>query len=935
MAQSTSSQVDFIPSELRSPSEEQTATPIHGRNPFRRQPSWVNPSSRYQHVAPADQAISECDDFDYEHERAEAHGLGLQNVPSSSAASVVKRKPIKPLTSPDPYMSNTPFSQATTAPNSSGLGVDYGSGVKWASAEPTPQSSRYSLQESPYKHVADNAHLISHSHGGGSHRCPTQGDLLKSGWTWFTSLILVLGVFSWVFSAILLGIGIARPRWGHRIGTNGAMSYDAATLLSALMSKLVELSFCTTFVATLGQILTRRAFANASSVPGKQGISLAEMNMRLWIMQPGTLITHFSGAKYVMTSLLGVVALAAAFSATFYTTAAEALVSPKLKFGNNQTLRLYGEVSSSYGNINWLTQTCETPISAAADSESRGVTCLQIDLAGNGYRNLNSWLTAWKDTQSSADNVQEAASRPRPPPTAVLYDNTTVHGKWIKPSNENITADSAKYGRLVQNATIVMPHNNVVQAARYFKNRQILQPNDLQGAGAYYLKAAVPAPGINALCVGIQEHEVKPLILNSSRYDGKPRNFSTPIDSIFGWSNTPVIANGTYYHPWFEKLPINYNTIANTTRTYWGNPSTYLIAKPPPNQIKTNDYVICGLRSFVFSNCSTSLFVASSGSELSVHCNSAKTTDPETWKPYAATINKTEEALPMVVSSPDYESISIEWIKAVGLTSGVHDGNASAERLLTQLVPPYSNDTPTVLSPNLPSLAEALCVLSSYTLLLSSTNSPFVHYWDYAYSENGILPQPAEVSFPAILSYRDYASGGDQEWKGVFYVILAAVFILNTFCLCCLLYYYIRYGEVTDYTEPQNLFALAINSPPSQLLAGACGGGPSSQMLGRKWCVDMVVPEKAEDGYETADGGGHQHGTPGAPHFFVRYPEEEPLLSSAVNTPVTTSRFSALLSPSSPALKRRLKRSSTGRPLSEYEMDESPAVAQYMKLVGR
>lgn len=943
MSQSASSQNDFNPSDLRSPYQEQTVSPTHARNPFRRQPSWVNPSARYQHLAPVDQDIAEHDDFEYEQEHVEAHGLGLRNIPPSSTVSTVTRKPIKVSASPDPYAPNTPFSQATTAPNSSNVIVD--GGKAWGS---TPQSSSYSLQESPYKHVPDDVQLVPHNPEGSSHACPTQGELLKTGWTWFTILILVLGVFSWVFSAILFGIGIARPRWGHRIGTDGALSYDAATLLSALVSKLVELSFCTTFVATLGQILTRRAFANTRGTSGKQGISLAEMNMRLWIMQPGTLLTHWTGARHVVTSVLGIIALAAAFSATFYTTAAEALVAPKLKFGNNQTLRLYGQVSTSYGNIHWLTQTCDTPVSTITDPEYSGVTCLQIDLAGNGYRNLNSWMTAWKDLQGAADNIQQAAARPRPPPTAAMYDNTTVYGKWIKLPDENIseniTEDSRKYGRLVQSATIVMPHNNVVQAARYPKNRQILQPNDLQGAGAYYLKAAVPAPGVNVLCVGIQDHEVAPLIVNSSLYDGSPRNFSTPIDSIFGWSDNPNPEQGTYHQPWFAKRPIAYNTIANTTRTVWGDPSTYIIVKPPPVPA-TNDYVICGIRSFTFSNCSTSLFVASSGSELAVHCNSETANDPEIWKSYAETVNKTEKALPMVTSSSDYESISVEWVKAVGLTSGLSDGNASAERLLTQLVPAYSNATDTVLSPSLPSLAEALCVVSSYTLLLSSADSPFVHYWDYAYAENNILPQPAEVSFPAILSYKDYASGGDQEWKGVFYIILAAVFVLNTFCLICLLYYFTRYGEVTDFTEPQNLFALAINSPPSQFLAGACGAGPSSQMLGRKWCVDMVLPEKGDEthGRNITDSSGaqkHEHGTSGAPHFFVRYPEEEPLLAKNVQTPTMSNRYSAFmgLSPSSPVLKRRRKRDrsnvTASRPLSEFAMDDSPANVHYVKISG-
>lgn len=38
-------------------------------------------------------------------------------------------------------------------------------------------------------------------------------------------------------------------------------------------------------------------------------------------------------------------------------------------------------------------------------------------------------------------------------------------------------------------------------------------------------------------------------------------------------------------------------------------------------------------------------------------------------------------------------------------------------------------------------------------------------------------------------------------------------------------------GLVTDYTEPQNLFALAVNSPPSRALAGSCGHGPEGKEM--------------------------------------------------------------------------------------------------------
>lgn len=56
--------------------------------------------------------------------------------------------------------------------------------------------------------------------------------------------------------------------------------------------------------------------------------------------------------------------------------------------------------------------------------------------------------------------------------------------------------------------------------------------------------------------------------------------------------------------------------------------------------------------------------------------------------------------------------------------------------------------------------------------------------------------------------------------------------ILRGSCRCsclnllCLVYLLLHSGFVTDFTDPQNLFTLAINSPPSFRVKGCCGSGP-------------------------------------------------------------------------------------------------------------
>ena len=98
------------------------------------------------------------------------------------------------------------------------------------------------------------------------------------------------------------------------------MAPSTASLLSALFAKTIELSFVTVFVAFLGQVLSRRAIAKNSV-----GVTIADMSMRAWVMQPGTLITHWEAVKYAGFTTLGAIALIATLMAMLYTTAADAL----------------------------------------------------------------------------------------------------------------------------------------------------------------------------------------------------------------------------------------------------------------------------------------------------------------------------------------------------------------------------------------------------------------------------------------------------------------------------------------------------------------------------------------------------------------------------------------------------------------------------------
>ena len=870
---------------------------------YRGQPLWQRQSGKYQHVSSEEHGIAEEVANEDKHD-FEVRGLGLSNIPKCATSSAIRRVPVGSKNSPQP------LSQATTARNTEE--IDSGNS-RWET--PTPESSASFVGDDSYRHIPSNINLISskeHGHETDAH-CQSDEDLLRKDWSWPTWIIVILAVYSTLFSIVCFAIAIHRPRWGHWIGIRGAISYNTATFLSAFISKTIELSFVTTCVVALGQHLSRRAVARDNH---RGGISIAEMNMRLWLMQPGALITHLAGVKHVIQTVLGVTVLLAAIAATFYTTAAEALVAPKLKFGRNETRTLNGQVHAAYANSIWLKDHCETPITDTMDPANRGDTCLQLDYAGNGFRSIGSWRNAWAERQKLRLNDIDGRYSPRPPPVSILYENTTVTGQWIGDLYEDIERQSEEHNRLFQNITMVMPHANVYHAARDPTNR-VLQPDDLHGSGEYYLKAAVPAPALTVLCIGADDWEIELLVGNGSQYP-KQWPVKTPFDDWFHWVQEDPTKVGGQWAPWFSKLPIDYNSVVNASKP-WGSEWIYMLGKADQAVVgSTNNYTLCGIRSYQYLECSTSLWETKSGGQLSVHCGD----DKEVWKKYSATRNATLPPpggnSPTSIDSKNWKDIGTEWINSMYLNTGISDGNASIARFLTLSIPSYSNDTGAKLSPNFPSIAEGIGLLASHTLLMASDVAPFIHYWPWSSELAPILDPPQVQAFEGILSYKDYSSGYDQRWKCMFYIILLIIPVLNLLCTGTLLFYFSRSGIATDYTEPQNLFALAMNSPKSQLLAGSCGAGPSGEQLRKKWCVERRPP--ISDSLNHIENSLQipypQRPGPQHPHFYVSYPEEEPLLhtetpNTVASMPGCKAQGESLLSKlASPVKRNRNKWSS-------------------------
>ncbi|KAK0115752.1 hypothetical protein ONS95_012805 [Cadophora gregata] len=656
--------------------------------------------------------------------------------------------------------------------------------------------------------------------------CAAKNNIHSKRRSWLSISILFLSVYSTLFSGIYLVLAIVQPRYGRAIHSGGKLTPETASILFALFAKTIELSFVTVFVTFLGQVLSRR-----SLVKNSRGVTIAEMTMRTWVVQPGFMITHWQALQHVGFTVLGCITLTAAFMAMFYTTASDALVAPHLKFGKWEDKEMVGLVKASYANPPYIEQSCKTPVSTKVDPLYAGLTCLSVEYAGQAYHNSITFLDTWASINAGGTGVSTDLSG-RPPAPAMLHDNTTVIGTWVDTNTSDMTASYAKYKRIVNNVTLSMPHAGIFAAARTPQNG-VLQPEELAGVGEYSIEAAVVSPSLNVLCVNLNKTELAPLIYTEfpnaittnksgipgqlQAYDGFAADVQvipgkdylnrTAVDDIFEWGPT----HGRQ-PPVFPMYPMEYNSLTNITVV--NSDSVYMLIKAA--EASTPDYTICQLRSYLSPNCSTLYNVSGmSGGRLESHC----------YEDNRMAYNRSVDNAPLGARNLDWRNVGSQWMLSLSLNTGISNANSSTSRLLAQLIPTVPGWGDVKLSTLTPSISETLAVMAGSTLLLSSTDATFLHYWN---STATILDPGVYEKFNATITSQQYTSGVTQRWQGMFYIVLALVFATNVFCLG---YLFMRSGLVTDFTELQNLFSLAVNSPPSARLHGSCGGGPQGDQL--------------------------------------------------------------------------------------------------------
>jgi hypothetical protein len=248
----------------------------------------------------------------------------------------------------------------------------------------------------------------------------------------------------------------------------------------------------------------------------------------------------------------------------------------------------------------------------------------------------------------------------------------------------------------------------------------------------------------------------------------------------------------------------------------------YLVIKA--SDAFTSDYTLCELRSFIYPSCSTLFNIFGlTGATLQSLCD-----DPNENMRYDKSVPD-----PPVYINFDWKNFSWDWMLSLSLNTGIANANSSASRMLANLIPINSGSGVAQLNPLMPSIAGILAVMAGNTLLLSTVDAGFYHYWGYQATQ---LDPGAYQPFNSSITSQQYTSDiiPNQRWQGVFYIVLFLIFITNVFCL---IYLFLRAGLVTDYSEPQNLFALAVNGPPSSKMSGSCGAEPEGEQLNVDWHV--------------------------------------------------------------------------------------------------
>jgi hypothetical protein len=583
-----------------------------------------------------------------------------------------------------------------------------------------------------------------------SKECPTRRGFHTSRFTWVNAAIIFICSVSTALAALFVTLAVKGQRYGTFIGneSDSKMTISTAILLTSAIAKTIELTFVTAFVAFLGQVISRRAFMQNS------GVTLSEMTIWRWVVEPGTLFTQSEIARYAGFSFLGVLTLLSTLFSTVYVTAATALVQPVAKESEWHSKVMMGLVSTDFANLQHIQDSCKLPIAPGIDDTYSSTTCMQISHAARSMYNEQTFLATWSEFLESGNYTSNQEQRPAV--VGLQYGNSTVVPQWI--NIINTTEVSSLHYRVVNNVTLALPHIGVVDAIHNHRNR-MPQSESSNSIGPYSLRASVPSPMINVLCVHMTEAELEPMVFESWPQN-KLHNKTTNLENWFTsgnfttWKNLPTTTNETDvmdmatttnktavddifewykedtktmldYPPVFPKLPRPFNTVLNHTSFFYGRSAIYVLGQGAGSDTSykgpelTGKYPLCRIKAGITPDCSTIYSTSVAGSKVEVLCGD---------RADEMAFTKTNTSATTIQGHPNWRYLGADWSSSLSLHTGINDGYASNNRLLMQLLL-LEDKGPIVLNPKLPSLAEVLASLASDTLILATKEAPFVEYF--------------------------------------------------------------------------------------------------------------------------------------------------------------------------------------------------------------
>ncbi|KAF4983995.1 hypothetical protein FZEAL_700 [Fusarium zealandicum] len=416
--------------------------------------------------------------------------------------------------------------------------------------------------------------------------------------------------------------------------------------------------------------------------------------------------------------------------------------------------------------------------------------CLILHFSSQSSRDLYTYLLAWNNTDST-----EIGPAQRPAGNTLLDNNVTMEATWVEADYKNVSKLHRQWERIVDNATISLPHPQVWDAFRS-PSCGILQPENLEGTGCIVMRASVSSPTLNVLCVNMERD---PIVYEAWPYS-KERNISDWYNEAGkGWLNRTVVDDvlrwGDNYQrdrPFFEAYPKGYS---------------FQFPDPDGTGQVTVHCVVGFLR------------IAQLASILPARHN--------------------QDCTPAVEIKVTYTATDVTSGKRCLCSALIHwwGGLSNNPSIMTRLVA----KTPRLPSDS-PFMAEALCVFTLASLSSSASGTTFRHTWDYGHidpraKDDMFRDFNRTETFQASISSQQYTSGHIGEWQKAFYAVLGFVFVTN---LLCLAYYMFHLGLSEDPTDPQAQFALAINCPPSANMAGSCVGCLEKKHMDVPWRISSA-----------------------------------------------------------------------------------------------